>query len=36
LLLQGKTREAKNQFEQAINYNKEHLWARYFYDKQND
>jgi len=29
LLLQGKTDEAKNQFSQAVNYNKGHVWARY-------
>ncbi len=31
LLLQGKTEEARNQFEQALNYNKEHVWAGYQY-----
>jgi tetratricopeptide (TPR) repeat protein len=29
LVLQGKAKEAKNQFEQAINYNKGHAWAKY-------
>jgi len=29
LLLQGKTEEAKNQFNQAVNYNKGHIWAKY-------
>jgi tetratricopeptide (TPR) repeat protein len=29
LLLQGKNAEAKNQFDQAVNYNKGHVWARY-------
>lgn len=30
LFLQEKTEEAVNQFEQACNYNKGHVWARYY------
>lgn len=29
LILQAKTEEAKNQFNQALNYNKGHIWAKY-------
>ena len=30
LSVQGKTKEAQNQFEQAVNFNKTHVWAGYY------
>ncbi len=33
LLIQGKGDEAKNQFEQALNFNKAHVWAKYHWSQ---
>jgi Tfp pilus assembly protein PilF len=30
LLGQGRVEEAKNQFQQALNFNAAHAWARYY------